>query len=207
MFMHNQNKIDPLLYTEKIRLGLMQSVIRACFRADKDTREAFEVNGNRSVFATFSEQSYMSLCIPKWENLSVANKRQLALRAKARYNVKNFHYDQLRMNCVIRYPDTHQIQQLQVDIFNYQGFLMKNTDWNKVNFYQLISYYRYDMLSHMSSTYAKDAFTAHFDQICVKFLSTNDEAKINFFKRFIWFLIRTIEPNAKNDTIISNGWK
>lgn len=80
-------------------MNFVKSATRACFRTDKDAREAFDSHTRPHglfIVTKYHDNMHQSLSMATdadfvWSNLSIPEKIQAALRAKELCTLKHFH--------------------------------------------------------------------------------------------------------------------
>ena len=177
-YISHEDKIIELLYARKLRWIVVQAAIRACFRADIDTRETFD--SDTPPYGVFIIPKYLNqnnrVFNSSCENRKLSNKTQTTLRVKEMYHLNSFE-DIFEHHFLIKSPDTKQIKKMQVYVFNNQGQFFKYIDWDEMDIDKSI----YDCLRKRESDH----------QFIIKdFLSTThkDENKRKFFKKCVHFL-------------------
>ena len=177
-YISHEQEIMQMLHARKFSWVLAQGAIRACFRADKDTRETFD--SDTPPYGVFINDQVFST---SWENRTISNKTETTLRIKEMCSLNSFE-DMFEHLFIIKSDyDTNRMKKMQVYVFNNQGGYFKWIDWDQIDigklFFNFCRRYGGDHQLHVK-----------FNQILSTFLSSTnkDEKKINFFKKCVKFL-------------------
>ena len=193
-YIHHEDEIIKLLREKKLRLILVQAAIRACFRADKDTRQTFDSDTPPfGVFRTLKPVLITNnkLFYTPWKNLMLSDKTQTTLRVKEMCDLNSFD-DLFEQHYIYKCPYTKKVKKLQVYVFNNQGKEFQRIDWDGICIDKLIAdIYRKCVRYQLFIT---------IDQISSVFLSTadKDENEINFYKKCLFFLDTCFSPTQRN---------
>ena len=187
-YMYHEHKINDLLYAKKLQFVLVQAAIRACFRANKDTRQMFDSDsaplGIFKIWEPYSSQNNQKF-YTSWDNRKLSEKIDTTLRFKEMCNLNSFD-DYFALHFVSKCPETKKFTKLHLYVFNNQGIEFESIEWDRMDIDKLI----YDFYRKCHNAIELPQLLVKFDQICSVFLSTTDkdENKINFFKKCVFFL-------------------
>ena len=131
LYIDNEDKIQNMVQTEKISLMLFQYVLRACFRANKETKKTFDMN-TMQMGVFFSRYS-----IPdnsentRWENYTMSDKHQKTLCVKELCNVK--HFSDWHKVSIIVGDNTGSKKHYNLTVLNNSGTYSVGMNWDEID--------------------------------------------------------------------------
>ena len=183
-YMYHRDEIIALLHAKIMGFFLAQAAIRACFRADKETRQTFDSDTPpfgrfRTVEPVLVQNN--QVFYTSWENRTMSYKTQTTLCFKEMCNLNSFD-DLFDLHFQVKCRFTNKFKTRHMYVFNNQGLLFENINWDGMDIDKLI-YDSYRICQRYPQVLAQ------IEQLCSVFFTTThkDENKINFFKKCLYF--------------------
>ena len=194
-FISNRIFVEMMVRQGTIRFELMKCALRACFRADKDTRETFDRNSITMGVFVNTKYNFDEIAENVWEKAPVSEKIDAALEAKEMYNLKYIQdsWHSTWFSGMIS---------LSISVFNNDGVYFENIDWNAMKMVKLEYGYgdnKQCCLPLMPNTKDKLYLNTFLQNV----LTTVDKKKqtTNFGKKCIYFLTQSMRNAEKNNPI------